>query len=306
MYLPTPSPITMLIDEHYARQPQRFSSRLGASQIGEPCDRSLWYSFRHASEPVRSGQLNRICETGHWYEARIIGWLRAIGIQVEAPEQQYEFTACSGHFVCKLDGAVLGVPEAPKTWHVLECKHANRDKFVRVARGIEKNAPKWYCQAQVAMLLSGMDRCLFVVADKNETWRTEDVYTERVRLDRAAAQALIDKAQAVIDATELPPRIADTPEARDCMFCDHRPVCHSGVLPRKSCRTCAFSDAADGGRWLCAVAASMRGLANNRPPADFKEDVVACPEALCCPNHLYLEALDGGESLRKWMEGWKQ
>jgi hypothetical protein len=93
----TDTTLQTLIDAHYAAQPQRLSARLGASQIGHACPRSLWYSFRHCSTPVRSGQLGRICETGGWYEGRIVGWLRSIGLQVDAPEEQHAFTACDGH-----------------------------------------------------------------------------------------------------------------------------------------------------------------------------------------------------------------
>jgi hypothetical protein len=46
----------------------------------------------------------------------------------------------------------------------------------------------------------------------------------------------------------------------------------------------------------------MRGLANGQPPALYRNDVVDCPEAECCPHHLYLPSLDGGESVQEWMK----
>jgi len=290
-----------LIDAHYQAQPQRLSARLGASQIGHACPRSLWYGFRHCSTPQRSGQLGRICETGGWYEQRIVGWLKTIGLRVEAPERQYEYTACSGHFVARLDGACLGVPGAEKTWHLLECKHANTKKFARITKGIEKSMPVWYAQVQVCMALAGLERTLFVVADKNETWEQQDIYHERVAHDKEVSAALLARAQRIISATTPLERISDTAEAFDCQFCDHRAVCQ-GALPRRSCRTCAFVEVGDDARWLCTVAASMRGLVNGTAPEAYRDDVQECPRERNCESYMVAPCFDDGAAAREWME----
>jgi hypothetical protein len=279
----------------------RCSAPSRASQIGHPCPRSLWYSFRHCSTPVRSGQLGRICETGGWYESRIVGWLKTIGLRVEAPEPQFEYTACSGHFVARLDGAVLGVPGAEKTWHLLECKHSNTKKFARITKGIEKSMPVWYAQVQCCMSLAGLERALVVVADKNETWEQQDIYHERVRHDKAVSAALLARAQRIISATTPPERLSDTAEAFDCARCDHRAVCQ-GALPRRSCRTCAFVEVAPEGRWLCTVAASMRGLVNECPPETFRSDVQECPRERNCESYLVAPCFDDGAAARAWVE----
>ena len=291
-----------LIDAHYAALPQRLSSRLGASQIGNPCNRALFLSFRQASAPRRSGQLARICETGAWYETRIIGWLRAIGITVDAPDPQHTYTAADGHFVAKLDGGVLGVPGAEKTWHLLECKHANTKKYARIAKqGIGKAAPMWFAQCQIAMRLAGLERALVVVADKNESWETEDIYSERLHHDTDASKVLLQRAERLTHLADPPARIADTDEAHECRFCDHVAVCHHHALPRRCCRTCAFVEVGPAGSWLCTVAASMRGFVSGRPPEDYRDDVVACPEAGCCDHYLVAPCYDEGASLRTWV-----
>ena len=42
--------------------------RLGASIIGRPCARQLWYSFRNLFDRTFSGRILRLFETGHLEE----------------------------------------------------------------------------------------------------------------------------------------------------------------------------------------------------------------------------------------------
>ena len=50
---------------------------LGASIIGDPCHRKLFYSFRWVSPPERfDGRMVRLFETGHREEALMIADLR--------------------------------------------------------------------------------------------------------------------------------------------------------------------------------------------------------------------------------------
>ncbi len=60
----------------------------------------------------------------------MIQWLKSVpGIELHTQGQdgkQINFKLFGGHFAGSLDGVIRGIPEAPKTWHVWECKTANR------------------------------------------------------------------------------------------------------------------------------------------------------------------------------------
>jgi hypothetical protein len=76
---------------------------LGASTLGNECDRALWYAFRWASEPEQfDGRKLRLFETGHREELRMIDDLRRAGVTVEEtdPEtgRQWAIIAVNGHF----------------------------------------------------------------------------------------------------------------------------------------------------------------------------------------------------------------
>ena len=79
----------------------------------------------------------RLFETGRLEEERLIRNLRRIGVTVldVDPEtgRQWHVQAHGGHFGGSLDGVGLGIPEAPKTWHVLEFKtHNAQESFAEL------------------------------------------------------------------------------------------------------------------------------------------------------------------------------
>src|SRR5215467_2698543 len=94
--LPAPSDPTLeAVDRAIeAGQEMRLSNRLGASQIGNPCERALWYGFRWATLPQRdAGTLKRF-EDGHEGEAQMAARLRAISsieIHTVDPDTGHQF-----------------------------------------------------------------------------------------------------------------------------------------------------------------------------------------------------------------------
>jgi hypothetical protein len=128
---------------------------LGASIIGDECERKLWYGFRWTTPPEQfDGRMLRLFQTGHREEARMIDDLRRSGVEVweTDPEtgRQWGVEEVGGHFRGHLDGVALGVKEAPRTAHLLECKTHNAKSFAKLrAEGVRKSKPLHYAQMQV-------------------------------------------------------------------------------------------------------------------------------------------------------------
>lgn len=227
---------------------------LGGSLIGHPCLRHLWYVFRWAKTPKFEGRILRLFESGHREEARMIRDLRNAGLEVSegpAPNKQWSFKENEqtyGHFGLSLDGAVLKVPEAPETWHVLECKTHNTKSFKKLQEeGVEKSKPVHAAQMQVGMHLSGMKRALYLAKNKD----TDQYESERLEYDRKKAEGLIEKAAQVIREEDPPVGISRDPAFWECKFCDHHSFCFGGEQMEKNCRTCGHVAVADEGRWWC-------------------------------------------------------
>ena len=238
------------IYEHYeASRDNGHRPHLGGSQIGNPCARSLWYQFRHASTQSFEGRMLRLFETGDREEGRIVANLRAIGVEVWEvdPEtgKQINYTACGGHFGLSLDGIGIGFPESEQP-HTLEFKTMNDKSFAQTKnKGVRISKPIYWAQCQVGMHLAKIDRCFFFAVNKNN----DEIYAERIRRDRAEGAALISKAEMIVFDEKPPTRIADDPSKFACRFCNYIPICHGGELPEVNDRTDAHSTPERDGTW---------------------------------------------------------
>ena len=293
---PTKNRTACAIFGRYEREAEDWRRpHLGASVIGdENCLRHLWYSFRWAQKRITEGRVMRLLERGKREEEWILDELRALGWEVKTvdPEtgHQRRFAYFGGHFGGSIDGAVLGVLEAPKTWHLLEVKSSNDKRFkVLQKKGVAEAQPGHYAQMQTYMHALGLKRALYVVVNKND----DQIYTERVHYDRAFAEAVLRKAEGVVGAPEPLSKINEDPTWFECKFCDHRPVCQLGQveLLERNCRTCASSTPLENGTWICEY--------HDNELLDVEAQRAGCPDHLFIPKLLPWEVesyivADGG------------
>lgn len=266
-----------------------FHPRLSASSLGDECSAKLWHAFRwtHAPE-VFDGRKLSIFTTGNVWEDRLVTNLRAAGMEVEAFDiatgEQFRIVFAGGHASGRTDGKILGVVEAPKTWHVLECKSHNHKSFTALKREkVEKSKPSHFAQMQTYMHHQGLTRALYVAVNKND----DEVYIERIDYRLDVALDLVAKAERIVTADRPPPRLHDDPSAKmawQCKFCPALAVCHEGAFARSHCRTCLHATAEmDGdGRWTCAR---------------WAKDLSLDEQKAGCPNHLFIPDLVPGEQI---------
>lgn len=260
---------------------------LGASQIGNACERKLWYDFMWCSEPAFEGRILRLFQTGFKEESRIIDELRAVGITVYSADplsgKQIHYEDFGGHFGGSLDGVAIGFPEAPKTYHVLEIKTSNTKSFNALKKnGVRATKPLHYAQMQTYMRWSGLDRAMYLSVCKE----TDFIYEERVYYDEAVASRLKSKADRIVFSSE-PPHKCGTPENFECKWCSHKDVCHNGKLPLISCRVCAFANADDTGKWICTKRGNVLSSLDQRK---------ACDTHCFVPGTVPMEVTDASDS----------
>lgn len=286
---PIPKPQLQTVAAIYGWWEQKLDpprAYLGASQIGRECERELWYSFRWCSAGTKfDGRMLRLFNRGHREEAVFTAELRGIGCDVrdEDPStgQQFRFKAVNGHAGCGLDGVALGIPDAPKTWHLLEYKTSNAKAFATLARdGVAKAKPEHAAQMQVCMKWASLDRALYLAVNKDN----DEIHGERLHYDEAEAIRLEAKAERVIFAPEPLPRLSADPAFWKCKGCGFASQCHGQALPPPTCRTCVHATPErDGdGRWSCAR---------------HRRDLTTDEQATACADHLFIPAL-----LAKWGE----
>jgi len=285
-------PVAAAIYGHYklvygAEKPRGY---LGASSIGKSCSRALWYGFRLSKQPSFDGRMYRLFQSGHLQEPRVVADLRAIGCTVydldPATGKQWAFSEPSTghHFKGNCDGVVLGVPQAPKAAHILEIKTSGTNAFAELKKhGVEKAKPEHFAQMMIYMHWTiarygddGCRRALYVCVNKD----TDEIYTERIEYSKATAQAIVDKANAIIQAQEPPQRISNDASWYECKWCDYSAMCHGSAVPAPTCRSCAHaSPEMDGdARWTCAK---------------YKADLLFGNQLLGCDAHRYIPAVIG-------------
>lgn len=250
--LPKDSKVVDAIYSYYKETGEKEPLRkyLGASQIGHPCDRYLWYSFRHCCKSNFDGRMYRLFATGDIEEMRFTADLQAIGCKVYTHDEngnQFAISDFGGHFSGHLDGAAIGIPEAPKTWHVMEYKTHNSKSFEKLKKdGVSGSKPQHYAQCQVYMHKTGMTRTLYLGRNKD----TDELYSERIRYDKEQAELLMQRAKLIITSTTPPERPFPNQDFYQCEWCDAKAICWGIQEERKyqalkvpflSCRQCCHA-----------------------------------------------------------------
>jgi CRISPR/Cas system-associated exonuclease Cas4 (RecB family) len=239
------SPTVQKIYKHYEESRGGYlGSGLGASLIGKECAREAWYKFRWCDGPGSgfSGRMLRLFETGELQEPRVVKILSDIKCKVHVKdpytERQFHFTTCGGHISGSIDGVVLGLAEAPKTWHLLEVKTHSEKSFNHLKKnGVERSKPEHAVQMMIYMGLAELTRAMYFAVNKN----TDELYTERLKFDKKKFKVLIDKGLRIINATEPMAKIRNDDKKPPCVWCGYRNLCHGDIVPPVSCRTCVHA-----------------------------------------------------------------
>ena len=263
--------ISSLIDKAHEDKSERPRPHMGCSTIGHDCDRWLWLSFRWAVQEPFSGRILRLFRRGHNEEATVYEDLKAIGCKITDTQTRVDF---GSHVSGSLDGCITGVPGAPKKNHVLEIKTHGKKSFDELEKdGVYASKPMHWAQMQVYMLGVGTNRALYYAVCKDD----DRIYTERVELDKEAAQKIIDRGKRIAMQENMPDPVRTDETNYKCRWCAGHDMCYgSKTTKHVNCRTCAHVTPKDDGTWSCE-----RHKADNIP-VDFQhkgcEDHVLHPD----------------------------
>ena len=228
---------------------------MGCSGLGDDCDRKIWYNWRWWRPPEFDGRVLRLFRRGEIEETWLITDLRAAGVEVsEGPAigQQWRASALGGHVGGSMDSALLGLKEAPKTWHCAEFKTHNKKSFDDLEKKrVRKSKPMHYAQMQLYCHLFGLSRWAYFAVCKDD----DRIYFERGEYDKYFAGELMERAKRLIKSSEPPSKISESADFYQCRWCQHREACQTEVIgPVKTCRSCKHSKPVIdgvGGQWVC-------------------------------------------------------
>ena len=277
--------IVQAIDEAVVRDSDDgFRPHLGASIIGKPCEREIYYSFRWMKKKAFDGRMLRLFGRGHREEPVFADLLRKTGATVflenPADGKQFSYSRLGGHYGGSQDGAAKNLPGAYLGWVLLEFKTHNRKSFDKlILNRVEKAKPEHHDQMIQYMAWSGLPRALYCAVCKDD----DRIHMEWVEPNENRARALEAKAERIITGQEPPDRLNDEPTWFECKFCDFHSICHGKEIPLPNCRTCCHAEVnTETGAWVCGF--TMQDL--------MKEE-----QEVGCRRHLYIPKL-----LENWAE----
>lgn len=275
-------------------QERRKRKYLGMSAIGRPCARETWYSFRWAAQNSFDAATIKRFDDGHATETVVVSRLKAVP-EIELHDtdedgEQWGFKDFGGHFSGHMDGVVLGLVQAPKTWHVFEAKAS--EKYTDLDKAKKKVGEKhalaewnatYYAQAVLYMDYAGLDRHYLVCASPGARRWTSC----RTDADPAFALVLKNKAESIIFSDRAPERIGSQ-DSFACRFCDVSALCHGSViLAERNCRTCMHVTPTRDGEWRC----------DNTVSVHIGQPLTIEEQERGCVSHRYLPDLVPGEQI---------
>lgn len=224
---------------------------LGASILGDPCERSLWYTFRWSTDVTFQGRMLRLFERGQLEELRFTDELRKAGITINDKAQngqQWRFSDVNGHVGGSMDAWGKGFPECPDDCCVVEYKtHGAKSFAYLVDKGVKDAKAQHYSQMQLYMHWSGMRKAFYMAVNKDN----DELYTEFVDYDEQHALALVDKANRIIASDRAPSRMTEDSTYYACKWCNHMHTCHQEAAGAINCRTCVHSTPVENAEWTC-------------------------------------------------------
>ena len=246
------------IDEYHERKSEKPRSHLGASTLGETCERKMWYQFHWAKIERFSGRMLRLFRRGQNEEPIMAADLRAIGMDLRFTGDDQLRVYFGSHVSGSMDGIIFsGVPVAPEKKHLWENKTHSKKSFTELAkRGVKEAKPEHWVQMMVYMEgthspefiekngFGNVDRAIYTAVNKDD----DELYTERVKLDREVARKYIERGKRVA----LSPRLPAPNPSFHCNWCPMAAMCKELVPTQEvNCRTCAHSTSKEDSTWYC-------------------------------------------------------
>lgn len=233
--------IVSMIDA-VSKQEQEDRDYLGASAIGRPCEREIYYMTTHTPKDEGSefpARIERVFMRGHWSEDYMASLLIKAGFDlktspIDGVSSQYEVVypykdtciyQCKGH----LDGIITakGIPGVPDGMRMVwEHKMLNNANFTKLkAKPLSFVKPVYYAQVQFYMAYMPKDLCMFTAMNAD----TMEILVKFVRPNpqfMVDLNAKIERLLLALMAKEAPPRIPESDSAwSPCRFCSWKARC---------------------------------------------------------------------------------
>lgn len=199
---------------------------IGASSIGHPCYRYIWYSMKGMRGNGLDAKNYITFEIGKRLETVILEYLEKADINVERANTNNK------HLLFKDRDIDIFRGHADAILHfgcdnpaVLEIKTAKNSSFEQFKnKGLFKWSEIYYAQLQSYMGMSDIKQGVLLAINKDNS----ELHCEWVNFDAGYYARLRDKAMTIERSTSEPEKINQSPLYMLCNRCCFKSICHSG------------------------------------------------------------------------------
>lgn len=197
---------------------------LGASSLGNPCDRAIWYGYTGAPSEIESKILMTF-EIGKQLEKMLMEMIDAFPANVVAyrPNAVNNYLKVTHPEVPELQGHLDALINIDGVKYVLEIKTANSASFAKVRQvGVRQWRPQYYEQIQLYLGMCSINSAIMLVINKDSS----ELYEEVIEFNEAHYRLLVEKAKMILYHQEPPAKINKSPSFYVCKMCSYRKHCH--------------------------------------------------------------------------------
>lgn len=213
------SNVEQVIEQYLENKEDEPRQYIGASSIGNPCERAIWYGLNYPEQKVVTAKQRLTFEIGRRLEGMIIDLMIESGLMVISPYPlvSREYPAFQGNVDC------VWLNDNMELQAIIEIKTAKDSSFnIFKKKGLRLWYPDYYDQIQSYLGMSGIPCAYILVLNKD----TSELLSEKVEFDRHRYELLVEKAKRIGDAKIMPPRINGSPSYFRCKYCFYKGVCH--------------------------------------------------------------------------------
>lgn len=214
------------------RSAQERRTYVGASGIGDDCERRLQYEYAGAPREKEPEKLTlRKFDFGHMIEELARCWFQDAGFNLVQKSQKtgarYRFVQMDGDFSGEPDGVFIDGPKIeglsyPAMW---EHKAVGAKTFREIKKdGLKKARPKYWSQIHTCMAYLELRQTVFTVTNLDSGEQLNLIYD----LESGEAQRMTDRAVRIIKATragEQLPRPYANASYFECKWCPFAQRC---------------------------------------------------------------------------------
>lgn len=203
---------------HMGKLSDKPRNYIGASQIGSPCDRRIWYEY-NAYTPHFTSRQKIIFETGRRLEKMLLDLMSDGGVVfhgIKRPDSKKIIE-------CGIDGTPDAIYENEnKELCILDIKSCNTESFHRfVNHGLRVFNEQYYYQLQAYMGLYDLQLATLLAINKNNC----EIHEESFEFDENLFEYLCLKAKNIAADKEPPERIGVNQLYYFCQMCPFVKTC---------------------------------------------------------------------------------